>query len=87
LDIGRGAGGTHGTFYNYFSSKDEVFTSLVQELIDRLVTAATEVEEERSVRRRLEIALGAMLVESLPFKDVDNLTITIVSPLIGHLVF
>jgi phytol kinase len=33
------------------------------------------------------IALGAMLVESLPFKDVDNLTITIASVLIGHLVF
>jgi phytol kinase len=33
------------------------------------------------------VALGATLVESLPFKDVDNLTITIASVLIGHLVF
>jgi phytol kinase len=33
------------------------------------------------------IALGAMLVESLPFKDVDNVTLTVVSALIGHLVF
>lgn len=33
------------------------------------------------------IALGATLVESLPFKDVDNLTITITSALIGYLVF
>ena len=33
------------------------------------------------------IALGAMLVESLPFKDVDNITLTLVSVLIGHLVF
>jgi phytol kinase len=33
------------------------------------------------------IALGAMLVESLPFKDVDNLTLTVVSVLIGHLAF
>jgi len=33
------------------------------------------------------IALGAMLVESLPFKDIDNLTITLASALIGHLVF
>lgn len=32
------------------------------------------------------IALGATLVESLPFKDIDNLTITIASALIGHLV-
>ena len=32
------------------------------------------------------IALGATLVESLPFRDVDNLTVTIVSVLIGHLV-
>jgi len=33
------------------------------------------------------IALGAMLVESLPFKDIDNLTLTVVSALLGHLVF
>ncbi|HSL45897.1 MAG TPA: phosphatidate cytidylyltransferase [Anaerolineales bacterium] len=33
------------------------------------------------------IALGAMLVESLPFKDVDNITLTMVAALIGHLVF
>jgi phytol kinase len=33
------------------------------------------------------IALGAALVESLPFKDIDNLSITLVSALIGHLVF
>jgi phytol kinase len=35
----------------------------------------------------LWIALGGMLVESLPFKDIDNITLTIVSALIGHLVF
>lgn len=33
------------------------------------------------------IALGAMLVESLPFKDVDNITVTLASVLIGYLVF
>jgi phytol kinase len=33
------------------------------------------------------IALGAMLVESLPFRDVDNITLTIASALLGHLVF
>ena len=33
------------------------------------------------------IALGATLVESLPFKDIDNLSITLASALIGHLVF
>ena len=33
------------------------------------------------------IALGAMLVESLPFKDVDNITLTVTAALIGHLVF
>ena len=32
------------------------------------------------------LALGAMLVESLPFKDVDNITLTIASALLGHLV-
>jgi phytol kinase len=33
------------------------------------------------------IALGAAVVESLPFKDIDNITLTVVSALIGHLVF
>lgn len=33
------------------------------------------------------IALGAMLVESLPFKDIDNITITLASILVGYLVF
>src|SRR5574341_404309 len=33
------------------------------------------------------VALGATLVESLPFKDIDNLTLTIASALIGRLVF
>lgn len=33
------------------------------------------------------IALGGMLTESLPFKDVDNITLTVVTALIGHLVF
>jgi phytol kinase len=32
------------------------------------------------------VALGAMLVESLPFKDVDNITVTVACILIGHLV-
>jgi phytol kinase len=35
----------------------------------------------------LWVALGGMMVESLPFKDVDNITITLTSLLIGHLVF
>jgi len=35
----------------------------------------------------LWVALGSMLIESLPFKDVDNITLTVVSALIGHLVF
>lgn len=33
------------------------------------------------------VAIGATLVESLPFKDIDNVTITIACALIGHLVF
>lgn len=33
------------------------------------------------------IALGGTLVESLPFRDIDNITLTVVSALIGHLVF
>jgi phytol kinase len=33
------------------------------------------------------IGLGAMLVESLPFKDVDNITLAVASVLIGHIVF
>lgn len=33
------------------------------------------------------IALGATLVESLPFKDIDNITITLACVIVGHLVF
>ncbi|MEO7841671.1 MAG: phosphatidate cytidylyltransferase [Anaerolineales bacterium] len=33
------------------------------------------------------IALGATLVESLPFNDVDNITLPAVAALLGHLVF
>ena len=33
------------------------------------------------------VALGAMLVESLPFKDVDNVTVSIAAALIGQIVF
>ena len=33
------------------------------------------------------IALGAMLVESLPHKDIDNITIALISVFVGHLVF
>lgn len=33
------------------------------------------------------IALGATLIESLPFRDIDNLTIALACVVIGHLVF
>jgi phytol kinase len=33
------------------------------------------------------IALGATIVESLSFKDIDNITVTVASLLIGHWVF
>ncbi len=33
------------------------------------------------------IALGGMAVESLPFPDVDNITVTAAAVIIGHLVF
>ena len=33
------------------------------------------------------IALGAMLVESLPYKDIDNITIALASVLVGYFVF
>jgi phytol kinase len=33
------------------------------------------------------VVLGATLVESLPFRDVDNLTVTVAAALLGHLLF
>jgi len=33
------------------------------------------------------VALVSMLVESLPFKDIDNLTVTLAAVIAGHLVF
>jgi phytol kinase len=35
----------------------------------------------------LLIALAGMLVESLPFSDVDNITVTLAAALLGHLLF
>jgi phytol kinase len=35
----------------------------------------------------LWIALGCMLIESLPFKDIDNLTLTLFAVLLGHFLF
>jgi hypothetical protein len=33
------------------------------------------------------LSLVGMLVESLPLKDVDNFTVTLVTVLLGHLLF
>ena len=33
------------------------------------------------------LALVGTLVESLPLKDVDNITVTLAAVLLGHLVF
>ena len=33
------------------------------------------------------IALGGTLVESLPFKDIDNITVTLAAVVLGHLLF
>jgi phytol kinase len=33
------------------------------------------------------LSLVGMLVESLPLKDVDNITVTLVTVLLGHLLF
>jgi len=33
------------------------------------------------------VALGGMLIESLPLKDIDNITLTVFCALLGHLVF
>jgi len=33
------------------------------------------------------VALGGMLIESLPFKDIDNITLTVLCALLGYLVF
>jgi len=54
-DIGR------GTFYNYFDSKDEIFADLVQELVNELVQAATEIGDEKSIRSRLHIGIGGII--------------------------
>jgi phytol kinase len=33
------------------------------------------------------IALVGTVVESLPYKDIDNITVTVVSALVGYFVF
>ncbi len=40
-DIARAAGASHGTFYTYFTSKDDVLTVLLDLMVEDLVQAAT----------------------------------------------
>ncbi|GAB3491111.1 TetR/AcrR family transcriptional regulator [Amycolatopsis cihanbeyliensis] len=49
----------HGTFYSYFTTKDEVFTELVDRLLEDLFTVVNGPRQEPSVRRRLSVALSA----------------------------
>lgn len=59
-DITEQADVAHGTFYSYFVTKDEVFTEIVDELLDDLLTAVHDVGPEQSIRSRLESGLGAL---------------------------
>lgn len=50
----------HGTFYNYYDTKDEVFSEIVEEMLDDLFTVVSDVGDERSIRRRLTIGIGSL---------------------------
>lgn len=50
----------HGTFYNYYDTKDEVFSEIVEEMLDELFTVVSDVGDERSIRRRLTFGIGSL---------------------------
>lgn len=61
-DIARRAGVTKGTIYLYFSSKEDVFKSLVRDTIVRTIAATTALasEFEGSSRELLRITMTAI---------------------------
>ena len=50
----------HGTFYNYYDTKDEVFAEIVDELLDELFAVVRDVGDERDIRKRLTVGIGGL---------------------------
>jgi AcrR family transcriptional regulator len=56
-DISAEAGVSSGTFYNYFDTKEAIFTAVIQETIERLFVAASVPKDtDRSPLVRIETA-------------------------------
>lgn len=51
----------HGTFYNYFTDRDEIFAEIADRLLDELFDDIAEPERDPSLRRRLHLAITDFL--------------------------
>lgn len=61
-DITAEAGAANGTFYNYFDTKEAIFTAVIQNTIDQLFAAASvPPDTDRSPVVRIETATRAYL--------------------------
>lgn len=50
----------HGTFYSYFSTKDEIFTEIVSVVLDDLLACLHDIGDARSAKERLLAGIGAL---------------------------
>jgi AcrR family transcriptional regulator len=63
-NIAARLGGSKGTLYNYFKSKEELFAAVVQEECSRLADVLFEVEERATIAEALTI-IGERFIEHL----------------------
>ena len=65
VDVAARAGVSHGTFYNYFSDREELVAALVPVLVEAFAArAATEVDEHDPAARFAVITARALAVAS-----------------------
>ncbi|QVQ50426.1 TetR/AcrR family transcriptional regulator [Spiractinospora alimapuensis] len=50
----------HGTFYSYFSGKDEIFTEIVTVVLDDLLACLHDIGEAHSAKERLLAGIGRL---------------------------
>lgn len=57
-DIAAEAGGSHGSFYTYFRSKNDVFRAVMQSALDRIHAAGAATAEDKSLDpiKRIDVA-------------------------------
>ncbi|MBN1289950.1 MAG: TetR family transcriptional regulator [Actinobacteria bacterium] len=80
-DIAREAGVSKGTCYQYFSSKEEIFTAVLKSTVDRLIKDATDAAgEQKDPLARLGLK-GMAFVSS--FREVQSMLYGMYSEILG----